>query len=102
MVFSQLIHEPTHIQANSSSCIESVFTDQPDLSVNSGVHASLHLNCHHQIVHSSFNLSIYYPPPYQQLIWDYKKGDSKNIRKVVDSVNWEKLNYFERLPELCT
>ena len=55
--FSQIIHDPTHIQANSSSCIDLVFTDQPNLSVNSGVHASLHPNCHHQIVHSSFNLN---------------------------------------------
>ena len=58
--FTQLIHEPTHIQANSSSCIDLVFTDQPNLSVNSGVHASLHPNCHHQITHSNFNLNIYY------------------------------------------
>ena len=36
--FYQLIHDPTHIQANSSSCIDLVFTDQPNLSVNSGVH----------------------------------------------------------------
>ena len=56
--FTQLIHEPTHIQANSSSCIDLVFTDQPNLSVNSGVHASLHPNCHHQITHSNFNLNI--------------------------------------------
>ena len=60
--FSQLINEPTHIQTNSSSCIDLIFTDQPNLSVNSGVHSSLHLNCHHQIVHSSFDLNIYYPP----------------------------------------
>ena len=53
--FSQLIHEPTYIQANSSSCIDLVFTDQPNLSVNAGVHASLHPNYHHQIVHSNFN-----------------------------------------------
>ena len=60
--FTQLIHEPTHLQASSSSCIDLVFTDQPNLSVNSGVHASLHPNCHHQITHSNFNLNIYYPP----------------------------------------
>ena len=45
--FSQLINEPTHIQTNSSSCIDLVFTDQPNLSINSEVHASLHSNCHH-------------------------------------------------------
>ena len=89
--FTQLIHEPTHIQANSSSCIDLVFTDQPNLSVNSGVHASLHPNCHHQIPHSNFNLNIYYPPPYQRLIWDYKKADANIIRKALDSVNWERL-----------
>ena len=89
--FSQLIQEPTHLQSGSSSCIDLLFTDQPHLSINSGVHSSLHTNCHHQIVHSNFNLNIYYPPPYQRLTWDYKKADPKNIRKALDSVNWEKL-----------
>ena len=36
---SQLINEPTHIQANSTSCVELIFTDQVNLSVNSGVHS---------------------------------------------------------------
>ena len=88
---SQLINEPTHLQTRNSSCIDLIFTDQPNLSVNSRVHASLHPNCHHQIVHSSFNLNISYPPPYQRLVWDYKKAYSKNIRKALDSVNWERL-----------
>ena len=89
--FSQLINEPTHTQTNSSSCIDLIFTNQPNLSVNSGVHSSLHPNCHHQIVYSTFNLNIYYPPPYQRLVWDYKKADEKSIRKALDLVNWERL-----------
>ena len=89
--FSQLINEPTHIQANSSSCIDLILTDQPNLSMNSGVHSSLHPNCHHHIVHSRFNLNIYYPPPCQRLIWDYKKADSTKIRKTLDTINWERL-----------
>ena len=84
---SQLINEPTHLQTSNYSCTDLIFTDQPNLSVNSRVHVSLHPNCHHQIVHSSFNLNISYPPPYQRLVWDYKKADSKNIRKALDSVN---------------
>ena len=83
--FSQLINEPTHIQANSCSCIDLILTDQPNLSMNSGVYSSLHPNCHHHIVHSRFNLNIYYPPPYQRLIWDYKKADSTKIRKALDT-----------------
>ena len=53
--FSQLINEPTHIYTSSSSFIDLIFTDQPNLLVNSGVHELLHPNCH-QIVHSSFKL----------------------------------------------
>ena len=89
--FSQLINEPTHIQRNSSSCIDLIFTDRPNLAVNSGVHASLHPNCHHQVVHTNFNLNISYPSPYQRLIWDYKKEDSVKIRKALDLINWERL-----------
>ena len=89
--FSQLINEPTHFQNNSSSCIDLILTDQPNLSVNTGVHSSLHPNCHHQIVHSRFNLNVYYPSPYQRLTWDNKKADSIKIRQALDSVNWEKL-----------
>ena len=88
---SQLINKPTNIQTNSSSCIDLIFTNQPNLSVNSGVNSSLHPNCHHQIVHTSFYLDIYYPPPYQRLIWEYKKANSTNVRKALDSVNWERL-----------
>ena len=32
-----------------------------------------------------------HPPPYQRQIRNYKKSDSKNVRKVVDLVNWERL-----------
>ena len=89
--FSQLINDPTHIQRNSSSCIDLIFTDRPNLAVNSEVHASLHPNCHHQVVHTSINLNIFYPPPYHRLIWDYKKADSVKIRKGLDLINWERL-----------
>ena len=88
LAVKRLINELTRIQTNSSSCIDLIFTNQPNLSVDSGVRSFLHPNCNHQIVHASFNLDIYYPSPYQRLIWDYKKADSTNIRKALDSVNW--------------
>ena len=43
----QLINEPTNLIANSSSCIDLIFTSQPDLVMESGFHSSLHPNCHH-------------------------------------------------------
>ena len=91
--FQQIINEPTHIQRQRSSCIDLIFTDQPNLSVNLGIHThtSLHSNCYHQIVQSKFDLNIFYPPPYQRLVWDHKKTDVSSTRKALDLVNWEKL-----------
>ena len=43
---NQLISDPTHILQNSSSCIDLVFTNQPNFGIDSGVHHSLHPNCH--------------------------------------------------------
>ena len=40
--------------------------------MGSGVHTSLHVNCHHQIIYAKFKLQIYYPPPYERVDWHYK------------------------------
>ena len=71
----QLISEPTHILSNSSSCIDLIFTNQPNLVVDSGTHPSLHPNCHHQIIHCKINLQVEYPPPYQKHVWNYVKAN---------------------------
>ena len=54
----QLIKELTHILGNSSSCIDLMFTSQPSLVMESGVHPSRHSNCRHQITYAKFNLKI--------------------------------------------
>ena len=64
----QLISEPTHLLPNSLSCIDLIFTDQPNLVVDSGVRPSLHPNCHHQIIFCKFNLMIKYPPSCEHLV----------------------------------
>ena len=67
----QLIHDPTNILGKSSSFIYFIFTPQPNMVVNSGVHSSFYASCHHQIVFSKFNLKISYPLPYQREVWYY-------------------------------
>ena len=89
--YTQLINSATHIIGNSSSCIDLIFTQQPNLVTSSGVHASLHNNCHHQITFAHINLLIEYPPPYHRLIWDYSNADILNIRKSISSINWSHL-----------
>ena len=58
--FKQVISDQTHILASSSSCIYFIFTPQPNIVMNSGVHSSLHPNCYHQITHVKFNLKTLY------------------------------------------
>ena len=65
---NQLIQEPTHILNSSTFCIDLIFTSQSNLVMESGIHSSFHSNCHDQIVFGKFNLSIFYPPPYERTL----------------------------------
>ena len=60
----QLIVEPTHILENPSSCIDFIFMNQPNLTMDSGVNPSLHSKFHHQIIYFKLDLKIEYPPPF--------------------------------------
>ena len=91
----QLINEPIHLSANSSLCIDLISTYQPNLAVESGVHSSLHPNCHHQIVFAKINLKICYPPPYERKIWHYEKANADLIRRSIDQFSWD--NRFSRI-----
>ena len=44
-----LISAPTHILQHSSSCIDLIFVNQPNLAINFDIQPSLHQNCHHQV-----------------------------------------------------
>ena len=46
------VNKTTHIIGDSSYCIDWIFTSQPDLLMESGVHSSLHPNCYHQITYA--------------------------------------------------
>ena len=87
--FQQLISEPTHILKNSSSCIDLIFTDQPNLITDSGTHPSLPPNCHHNITFCKINLKITYPPLYRRLVWNFKRATISSVRKAIKMVDWQ-------------
>ena len=87
--FDQLMSDPTHIFPASSSCIDRIFTDQPNLLVDSGVHPSLHFNCNHQITFCNVNLMIVYSPLYKRLVWDYKQANESAINAALNKVDGE-------------
>ena len=55
--FKKIIFDPTYILPQSSSCIDLIFTDQPNYVIDCGTHPSLHPNYHHQITFCKLNLN---------------------------------------------
>ena len=58
--------------------------------MESGVHPSLHSNCHHQITYAKFNLKIHYPPPFKCGICHYQKANTDQIRKAIEQFSWDR------------
>ena len=77
------------ISDNYRSCINLIFTSQPNLVVDFGTHSSLHENCYHQIVYSKFDLKIFYPPPYERTVWHYQQADTQLIKRPLESFDWK-------------
>ena len=80
--------EPTHLMGDSKSCIDLIFTDQPNLIIESGVNPSLHEQCHHQIVYGKLSDSNIALPPYTRKIWYYDKADFVAISKSIKMFAW--------------
>ena len=86
---SQLVDKPTHFLENSESCIDLIFTDQPNLLLNSGTHPSLFESCHHDIIHGSVNLNIPSPPPFKRRVWKYDQANVESLKSDMLQINWE-------------
>ena len=82
----QMINEPTHILPSFTSCIDLIFTNQPNLVINSGTHPSLHQYCHDHVIFAQINLEVYYFPPHKQLVPDYKKANIDTINSAIKSL----------------
>ena len=82
---TQIINKPTHILEDSASCIDLVFTSQPNMVIDSGVHSSLHPNSHHQFLFAKFDLKIYYPTRVSHC----KYANTTQIKNAFVSFNWE-------------
>ena len=88
--FKQVISDATHILESSLSCMDLIFMSQPNLVMNSGVHSSLHPNYHHQVIHAKFNLKMFYPPPYERVVWHYQDANNDLIQWSISQFNWER------------
>ena len=86
----QLISGPTHIVGQSKSCIDLILTDQPNMFIESGIHPSLHQQCHYQIIYGTLSIRNPAPPPYTRKLWFYAKADFISIRKSIVMFPWQR------------
>ena len=91
---SQVISEPTNFEPNKNpSCIDLVFTDQPNLILDSVTRASLDPYCHHQIIYCNVNFKIPPPPPLDRKIWHFNRANLVAIKRSMTNFPWlEQLN----------
>ena len=72
----ELIKAPAHLLDSSSSCIDLIFTSPPNLVMD--------------MVFTKFDLSIYYPPPFERTVWYYNRANADLIQRAIDLFNWDK------------
>lgn len=88
--YSQLIQEPTNFEPNKTpSCIDLIFTSQPNLVIESGVHPSLSRSCHHQMIYAKISFKIHHPPSYKRKVWHYKHARVDLIKRSIESFDWK-------------
>ena len=86
----QLVSVPTHFEENNNpSCIDLIFTDQPNIVMETGVLPSLDTFCKHQIIFCRLNLRIPPASPYEREIFHYDSADLHGIQNFINGFPWE-------------
>ena len=91
---TQLINEPTNFEPNKKpTCIDLIFTDQPNLVIESGTRPSLDTFCHHQIIYCRINFLIPPAPSFDRKIWHFNRANTPSIQRAISNFPWrEHLN----------
>ena len=86
---SQVISEPTNFTPHKNpTCIDLIFTDQPNLVLQSGTRPSLDPKCHHDIIHCRINYKIPPPPPHERTICHYDRANIEGIQRSFKAFPW--------------
>ena len=80
----QMISGQAHMIGESKSCIDLILTDKPYLCIDTGIHHSLHEQCHHQIINGKLSVKNLAPLPYIRKLWYYDKAAVLSIGKRIE------------------
>ena len=89
--YSQIINDPTNFEPNKlPTCIDHIFTSQPNLVLESGFLPSLCRTCHHQIIFAKICFKVHLPPIYEREVWHYNRARGDLIKRSIQNVNWDR------------
>ena len=92
MGLNQLLEEPTNFEPNKNpSCIDLIFTGQPNCVIESGTRPSLDNYCHHQITYCRMNFQIPHTPSYERKIWHFGWANIPLIRRSITNFPWSEV-----------
>ena len=78
--YSQLINEPTNCEHHKNhSCVDLMFTAQPNLVLDGDVLPSLSETCHHKIIFTKINFQIFLLPPYRREMLFMNLGVNQHV-----------------------
>ena len=71
------------------SCIDLIFTANPNLINSSGIDMSLFEKIYHNIVYGKIDFKISILPLYMRKVWEYKNASAESIQRSVSSIEWD-------------
>ena len=72
------------------SCIDLIFCTNLNVIFKHGVDVSIFDEFHHDITYGKINIRVPLSPIYVCEVWDYRKANVENIKKVISNFNWNK------------
>ena len=95
----QLVCKPTHFIGESKTCLDLIFTNQPNLFLETGVHPALHKQCHH-VVFAKITAHNLTSPSYKRKLWHYDRANLPAIKKSIELYYWQEIFQGLECPNL--
>jgi hypothetical protein len=88
------ISEPTQITATSSTILDQVICNNPNLILSTRVEPPISTN-DHCTVFAELSLKRKHDPPYHRLMWQFHNGDIYGLQNYLKNLNWNDISSLE-------